>query len=644
MLEFFRTRIKDSIIFKAFLGMLALSFGIWGVGDFVGGSSLAPGVALKAGDAEVRVDTVQRYFTRELEQFRQAMGGQVSVLSDPATRNTVMTTLLQDLTRQATIRAATNNLGVTVTREELRDQIMRTPTFQRDGKFSEALFQEILSQNQMTEANAAALYDGEVREGILVQPAAQNASAPQTLVDALFKYRGETRVADTLLVPASAMDLKKTPTEEELKAVYDKNIAAFTAPEYRKLSVLTLTSGDLVKTESIDDAAVKAYYDENQGRYKTAETRHLVQLVFKSKEEADAARAKAAPGDSLETVAAKAKAGAVVDLGEVNAAAPLMKMLDGAFATPLHEISQPIQSPLGWHLIEVKSSTPEAVQTLEATKETIRKAIAQEKGIDAVYDASTHLEDGLASGAPLADVAKTVGARIVEIPAIDKDGKDPAGLTVPNLVDPTNLLNTAFDTGAGKESKMLDLPTKDGYYVVHVDTVTPPAPHPLDEVRPKVVTLWQAQERTALAQATADKIAKDLGPSSSLAAVETQDKRISYAPLGPITRSGTGLERQHVIDSKRISPDLLSRLFTAKVGDVVVAPVEDGILVARLKDITVPTPTGALAPVREQMSQALKAQIGTTLSEELIRAYTARFPVTVDQKIIGDITNQRQSQ
>lgn len=638
MLEFFRTH-KDSIVLKVFLGLLALSFGIWGVGDFMGTTSLSPGVALKAGDAEVKTQLVQRRFTRELERFREAMGGKY--VPDDVMRRSVMASMMQDLTRAAVLDAAALKVGISATRDQVREVIVTNKAFQQDGKFSQMLFDEALSRSEINEASYVELSQTDLRTAILMQPVALNATAPKSLVDALFNYRSETRISDTLLIPSAAMALQRVPADADLKTVYDKNIAAFTAPEYRKLTVLMLESTALVKPESVDDAEVKTYYDENAARFQAPETRHIVQLVFETKEKAAAARAQLGPGETLEALAAKTGAGSVIDLGELAANSPLVKTIGAAFTTPAQEISQPTESPLGWHLFETKSVKPEAIKTLEMVKDEIRKTIAADKGADAVYDASTHMEDALASGTPPADVAKMVGARVVTIESIDEGGRNKGGLPLPNLFDPKHFLATAFATPAGKDSKLMDMPTRDGYYVIHVDEVTPPAPKPLLDVRADVAALWEADERTRQAQAMADKLAADIGPPTLMSALESKDKRMSYAPLGPVTRFGEGLERQHVIDATLISPQVLDKLFAAKIGDVITAPVATGILVARLKDIAAPQAVGELAGARDQLATSIHNDIGANLADQLSHAFAIQFPVEIDQKAIDAMVTVR---
>jgi hypothetical protein len=153
--------------------------------------------------------------------------------------------------------------------------------------------------------------------------------------------------------------------------------------------------------------------------------------------------------------------------------------------------------------------------------------------------------------------------------------------------------------------------------------------------------LWEGEERQKLAQSIADKLAADIGPSSTLSSLETKDKRVSYAQLGPITRFGESPDQKHIVDTSRLSPEVLEKLFKAKEGDVFTAPVQNGVVVARVKDIVTATPTGAQLASEQQLLQSLKQDIGSNLVDQVTKSFTARFPATVDQKSLDTMTAAR---
>jgi peptidyl-prolyl cis-trans isomerase D len=638
MMDFIRNNLKDSFIIKGFLGLLMISFGIWGVGDFIGSGGLDPAIAVQVGKTTIRSEEFRRRYTQEIEKLRQSMGPDGA--EQEAVKRSVANAIVQDFTHTATLDGAGLDLGVVITPERLRNEIQNEKAFQGPGgTFSQAAYGQVLASAGMTESSFVKLYAADLRRATMLKPVIDAAAAPKFLVDSLYTYRGEARTADTLLISTANMPIPATPSDDTFKKLYEDNIAAFTAPEYRKLSAVVLTNADLTHPENIDEAEVKTFYDENAERYHGKETRHVVQLVFDSEEKAAAVKAQAAPGDTLETLAAKSKSGSVIDLGDLSTDSPLASTIAAVFVLPAQQISDPIKSDLGWHLFEIKAINAAAPIPYEQVKDEIRKSMAEDKAVDAVSDASVQLEDGLAGGTPLAELAKTVGGKLIQVEAIDREGKDPKGAPVEGLPERESFLRASFATAAGADTGLKSLASRNGYYVVHVDAVTPPTAKPLESVRAEVAAIWARQQRFTQAQELAEKLTHDIGPSTALSSLESSDKRVSYGQLGPIRRFGDPVSRSHIIDSKRVSPEVLDKMFSGKVGDVFSAPVVDGVLIARIKEVSPPAQSTD-ADVR-QLADNVKSSIQSDLADELTKAFGKRFPTEVNTKLIDETIGQR---
>jgi peptidyl-prolyl cis-trans isomerase D len=629
MIQTLKDVIHDSWVLKAFLGILTISFGVWGVGDFLT-PGMDPNIAMTVGKTEISSDDLQRRFSRELDRFKQSLG----TIDSEEMRRSILNALVQDMSRGAVIDAVGQDLGLVVTDARLRDGIRQETAFKDEtGAFSQLQFNQVLYNNRLTEKGFLKIYASDIRQSTLMNPVLANSAAPQALVDTLIAYRGETRIADSLLVDAAALPAPPPASDEELKKVYDANLAAFTLPEYRKVSAVVVRADDLASPDSFTDDQLKAYYDENLGRYRTRETRHVRQLVFDTKEKAEAARALAAPGDRLDAVAAKAKLAPPVDLGELTADAPLAKSIGAAFDLPVNAISQPTETDLGWHLFEVTEIKPEVVRDFATVRNEIRKTLAADKGVDALYDASSALEDGIAGGTPLPELAEKVGGKLVTIEAMDRDGKDPRGLEAKGLFDNDRFAKTAFSLPAGGDSKLMEIPK--GYYVLRVEAVTPATPKPFADVRGEVAAVAAKSKRQEAARERAKKLAGEIGPTTALSQIAAREKLVA-AQIGPVNRFGEALSKDIIIDSKRISPELLDKLFRAKVGDVITAPVVDGVVIARLRDV-IPASEGEVAKQRDQIAQNLRRSIGADLETALTVAFAERYPAKINSKALDTL-------
>ena len=328
------------------------------------------------------------------------------------------------------------------------------------------------------------------------------------------------------------------------------------------------------------------------------------------------------------------------DLGERALTDPVIVPFGDAVKLPVGEVSQPVSTDLGWHLVLSSSILPERTTPFEELRLQIRKSMADDKSNDALYGASEKLEDEIAAGTPLEDAAKNSGGIYVSIPSIDRRGVNAGGMMEMNIglgtLKQSTVLKVAFETPVGTESKLLDF--EDGFYLLKIDAATPPTPKPIETVRTEVEKLWLNTQKILAAKGVAEKIAADLAPSASLTSVADKDKRLSYAKLGPLTRFGESLTRDYVVDSKRVGPEMLTKLFSAKVSDNFVTSVQGGYVIARVKDISPPAKTeGDMAKSYTDLAQSTRNAIAQDLVRQFSTALFDRYPVQINAKVISDI-------
>jgi len=636
MFDKMRDAVKNSILVKILMGALILSFGVFGIGDFLGTGSLDPNIALKVGEREVNVIEFQRDYDRRYATFKQQVAGQLP--DSEMLRRSVMDSMVQEMTRTSLMENAAQDLGVVVSDDQLRTFIREFDRFKdTTGTFSQIEFNAFLTQEGFTESQFLDLLRADIRRASILRPVAMGGYGPGFLTDSLFTYRNEGRSADTLLVATKALVTADKPTDADLKTIYDQSASSFMNPEYRKLSILQLKATELVKPESFSEEEVKTYYDSNPTRFQKPEVRSVSQLVFDSKEEADKIRALAAPGDTLAALAAKASLGAPIDLGEHARDTIVGKSMGPAYDLPVNEISQPIQSDLGWHLFTSTAVTAGQTTPFEEAKNDIRKILSEDRGLDVVFKASTDVQDGLAAGTPVNEIAANLGITAIQIESVDQSGRDPKGADVQGLIDRNNLLTAAFSLPANGDSGLKDLPDRDGYYVVKVEAITAAAPKPLEEVRGQLVAIWQRDKAMAEARKLADTLAAEVGASTTLSSLETKDGKVTYGFIGPITRAGRPVDSLHMVDTGRLSAQMLDKLFAAKPGEVFTAEATEGVVIVRLKDTITPQPVGPLAVARNQLNAELRNAVTNDMMEQMGADFSKRYPVEVNQVIVDQM-------
>jgi foldase protein PrsA len=114
---------------------------------------------------------------------------------------------------------------------------------------------------------------------------------------------------------------------------------------------------NILGIESLDDAALQQYYEDNPDRFEQACARHV---LVETEEEAEAAREELLGGAEFATVAQERSldTGSAQNGGELGCTFPGLyqpEFDEAVFSQPVGEVGEPVETVFGWHVIEVTS-------------------------------------------------------------------------------------------------------------------------------------------------------------------------------------------------------------------------------------------------------------------------------------------------
>ncbi len=635
MIQGLQKAVKESLLLKGFLGILMMSFAVWGVGDAIN-PAVDPNVVIKVDQVEVRAVELQRRFTTEVDQLRDAIGPDFTA-KDAADLG-IMDNLISQLSERATLDMAAREMGLEVPDSILRRAVMEQESFKDEtGNFSQILLNSLLANNSLTQQEFVDLVRSDVTRQIMLQPISTNTGAPKSMVDALFRYRAEQRSADVLYIADETVQIDQEPDEPALRTVYDENINSFSAPEYREVEAIVIRPTDLVPPESITDDEIQTFYDENIDRYRTQPTRTVRQLVFGTELDARAAYDQVQEGDTLIELGERTNMGAPIDLGELRANANTGFDLSAIFEQNEKGISAPVQTDFGWHLFEVMDLTFGSVKALPVVRADIIDFIVNDRAFDEMYEATIYLEDQLAAGVPMAEIGETPGFSRLYFETLDRDGRDATGARLTFSIDQDRFIRLSFGTPAGLESQLVE--TEDYAFILRVISTIDPAPKPYERVAAEVRTLADQQSRAAATLATAEGLLDDIGPSTKIPDLAVNNDSIEFAKLGPVTRFGDSLIIGSIIPARLVSPALMERLFQANTGDVVQARVAGGQIVAKLSEIISPD-AAELEQIRDQVENAVSSSLANDLIAGFTKSVTREFKVVLNREAIDELVPQ----
>jgi peptidyl-prolyl cis-trans isomerase D len=624
MLQAIRSK-AGSFVVKLLFVLLILTFGIWGIGDIFRTRSSDTAVAT-VGDHSIRADELQTALRRALEQLSARFGSAIDL--QQAKQLGLVDETLNQLIDRSLIDQEAARLQLDVSDDLIRNVITGNPSFKgSDGQFDRGLFNALLAANRLSEDQYVALLRHDIPRNDLLHAVTAGVSVPQPMVDLLYQYQNEKRIANIVSLPSSGAGDVGQPSETELKSFYDAHQDLFRAPEYRGFTLASLNPDDLAKDIEIPESKLKEEYNQRQDELQIPERREVEQILAPSEEKAKEAEAALAAGKDWREVATTitGQNPDTIDLGLLKREEMPSALGDVAFELPLSKPSEPVKTPLGWHLLRVVKIEPPVTQSFEQAKDKLEADLAHQEAVDRIYKIANQVDDALAGGATINDAATKFGLKTATMAAADVGGHDPQDKPVALPVSPKEVLKLAFATSEGQTSRVTETP-EGGIFVLRTDKVTPSAVKPLDEVKEKAVAAWQADKRRETVAKQAEELAAAVKPEGNLAASAiTKGLKATNSP--PFTR--------HPGQNSPVPPVLIEKLFAAKPGEVITASDAAGSYVAQLDEVQRPEnpPQSATADFSRELDAGQRADLG----EEFTQALRARFPVEIHHEVLDKL-------
>lgn len=622
MLQSFR-QYATSWVFKALMGILVISFGVWGIGDIFLGQR--DPVVSKVGGVAITANQLSQAFRDEMRRAERMFPQGLD--TEQAKRFGLLDAALGRLQNRILFSLATDDLGLPISDDVVRQDIAGEQAFHNaQGQFDPHVFQQVLAASGFTESGYVSQLRLDLATRNLSSAITANVPVPGTMLDALYRYHAEKRVADYVAIPKSATGDIGKPTDQEIEAFYKAHSSEFTAPELRSAAILRLDPKEIAKTVKVSDQDVKNEYDTRIKDFTVPDRREIEQAVFPNQAEADAASKLIASGKSLADATHQASDGkvSVVKLGLVERADLVADVAEPAFAAKPGSVTAPIKSPLGWHLIHVVREEKGRVQPLSEVADKLRSQIAQQRAQDSMHDLSDKLDDALAGGASLQEAGQRLGLPVTTVTNVDARGMNVDGKPVPAASAP-DIVRLIFQTPDGEDSQETEI-GNDALAVVHVDKVTPSQVRALADIKNDVIAAWQADKRSQATKKRADAILEKLKKGGKLADI-AKAENLTVKTTPPFDRS--------THDSETGLPlSLTAQIFKLKTGEAAVGEATDSFVVAQLKSIQVPDPVKD-SKTRDQVSQAVAHSVGADLVDEFVQALRERYNVTVRRDVLA---------
>lgn len=614
------------LVLTLIMGLLIVSFAIWGIGDiFRGGSTRT---IASVGNAKISAEQFRTGFNEELRRIQQR--ARRAVTTEEARAFGLDRELLNRMIDEAVLNQKAADLGLALDLPAITKGIVEADTFKVGGVFDRNRFNDILQQNGLSEA----AFLRQQSELMLRQQIANGLvgafKGSEVLARAVHQYRDEERTLQVVVIPAEKAAEPPAPDDAALKAFHEERKGEFRTVETRKASVLATSSAQFAKDVAITEADIRAFYDRGvaQGRFGTPEKRRAYRILFDTEAEAKAASEQLAAGGAIEAIleARKLTVGDV-DLGlksRLEITDPAVRGV--VFSLNANETSAPIKDAFGFVLIRVVAVDAAKALPYEGVKSLIdaearNERIAADPGVKAKLDAlHRKIEDQRIAGKSLGESAAAAGLEVISIAALDKQGQDAAGqkLSLPGGMD---IVNAIFASDIGLDNEPIQ--QKDGGYIwIEVNGIEVAREKGFDEVKEEVRTRLVSDQRSKALGEQVTGFLKRIEEGAGLATI-SGELGIPVQTFAAIKRGA----REAILGQGGVE-----RAFAGNLGKVVSAIGPDGI--GRMLILPV---SASLLPydVAADEKSGFAKQIAQGMSEDIFAQYVAAL-----KKDIGVSINQ----
>jgi peptidyl-prolyl cis-trans isomerase D len=529
-------------VLKWALALVVLSFVLLYIPDFLTptvSTGAAPGeIVADVGGRTLTAGEFQQRYVSQMQAYRAQFGGNVnsSLLRQLGIDQQILNQMIEE--EVALIEA--DRHGIRVTDEELAQEILSIPGLQENGQFiGEERYRQLLqSQNPPMTTNQ---FEEGLRRSRVVEKLRAALTDWMAVSDAdLEREYGQRNEKVKLQIVALTADRfrdKVTVTDADVAAYFESRSAAYRMGEQRKIKYVLLDRDQARQKVSVPPGDIQRYYNDNLQQYQTPEQVRASHILLETggKNEAEVKT-------RIDEILKQAKGGADFaelakkfsedkgsqpnggDLDYFSRGRMVPEFEEVAFKMTPGQISDPVKSQFGYHIIKVVDKRPGSTRTLEEVRPQIQQQLQAQIAEQQVADRAAQLESRINDPGDLDTVAKELGVMVQESGLFQRED------AVPGLGVAPQVSMEAFRLTDGQASKAIA--TARGPVFITVSEKKDPYVPKLDEVKDRVredlirtrATELSTQRASAIAAAL--KSAPNFAGAAKAQGVEAKDTEL----------------------------------------------------------------------------------------------------------------------
>jgi peptidyl-prolyl cis-trans isomerase D len=522
-------------IAKTIIGIIVMLLALTGFDAIFNAASNSRNAAEVNGE-EISLDELNQAMNMQRRQLAQQLGGNFdpSMLDDKLVRESSLRALID----RALLLQGARDADFAFSEAALDQMILQTPEFAVDGVFNAARFDQVIQQMGYTRLQFRELLKQEMLIGQLRAGISGSGFVTDEQIEAFARLEQQTRDFATITVPAepAAVDV----SNDEAREYYEKNTDRFRSPEQVVLEYLELNKESFFDQVEVSEEDIKDLYQQRIANL--AEQRRAAHILIETdgsdnataKEKIDEVAKRLASGEDFSALAKELSQdpGSANEGGDLGFAGP--GVYDPAFEEALYgleegQVSAPVRSDFGWHLIKLLGVQSPEIPTLESLKPELVRELKAQQVEQRFVEASKQLEDTAFESSDLLQPAQELGLSVQTTEAFGREGG--AGVAANRQVIQAAFSDEVLVDGANSGVIELD---PDTVVAVRVKEHLQPEVLPFDAVKDDIIAQLKSSKAAEQALAKGEQLIATLSDGGQ---VEQQ-----WQPVEAASRSQEGVE------------------------------------------------------------------------------------------------------
>lgn len=610
MLRFFRSK-ASSWVMKIILGLILLSFGLWGISGIFAGRANQQIVA-KVGDVKIGKDYFLHVLQQRVREANKALKGSASFTLEQAIGLGIHKVLLNEIINKTLLDIESRDLKLTTDLGSIKALIKSDPVFlDKNGKFDRDKYEEILRRAAISEEQLVADKQKSLINMQLLSSITALSNIPATLSIEMFKMLSEQRYLKVYEV-----DSKQIARQKEFKSMkidagtleqyYEKNKDAYKVPEKRRATILIINANKISRNYHFNQDEIQQAYEEKIGDYAVPEKRNVT--IWTAPDE----KAAKMLFKDIKKKKYKHHKDSEVPMNNITQDDLQDSVADAVFSEDKPGLVGPVKTDDGYQIVKINKIKPGRTQSLREVKAQVIEDLKHQKLSEDIATLTQKIEDEVSGGATLEEIARNHELQIVHSGFFAKHEEAENPQVSPEMV------KAAFDQSAGEDGPVIEV-NQNMLFILRVDEIKeshiPEAASIKNSIRDDIVK-QKAMEK-------AENIAAQLKNIKNNRAMDAFVRKNAF-----IRSKSYPWVNMQTISKTKLSPKIIEKAFSQNKGEKGIVKIDSHIYVVQTID-TKPVEVESDLRGYKEMKNSLMEVLNQDIFAQYMQALKAKHGVEI---------------